>query len=85
EVAMCGEMAGEVLYIPVLLGLGLDEISMNPYSVPRAKKIIRGIEHSYCKDIVSEIMGKESPKDAEYLLRKEMARLFPQDFIKCYD
>ncbi|HON86161.1 MAG TPA: phosphoenolpyruvate--protein phosphotransferase [Syntrophorhabdaceae bacterium] len=85
EVAMCGEMAGEALYIPVLVGLGLDEISMNPYSVPRAKKIIRGIEHSYCKDIVSEIMGKESPKDAEYMLRKEMARLFPQDFMKCYD
>lgn len=85
EVAMCGEMAGEILYIPVLLGLGLDEISMNPYSVPRAKKVIRGIDHGYCKDIVSEIMGKESPKDAEYFLRKEMARLFPQDFIKCYD
>ncbi|HOV89313.1 MAG TPA: phosphoenolpyruvate--protein phosphotransferase [Syntrophorhabdaceae bacterium] len=85
EVAMCGEMAGEALYIPVLVGLGLDEISMNPYSVPRAKKIIRGIDHSYCKDIVSEIMLKGSPKEAEYMLRKEMARLFPQDFFMCYE
>ncbi|HPP07258.1 MAG TPA: phosphoenolpyruvate--protein phosphotransferase, partial [Syntrophorhabdaceae bacterium] len=43
EVAMCGEMAGEPLYIPVLIGLGLDELSMNPYSVPKAKKIVRGL------------------------------------------
>jgi len=85
EVAMCGEMAGEGLYIPVLIGLGLDEISMNPYAVPKAKKIIRGIDHSYCREVVSEIMLKGSSKEAEFILRKEMARLFPQDFIRCYE
>lgn len=85
EVAMCGEMAGEALYIPVLIGLGLDELSMNPYSVPKAKKIIRGLEHSYCKDLLFEIMRQDSHKNAELILRKEMARLFPQDFIKCIE
>lgn len=85
EVALCGEMAGEALYVPVLLGLGLDEISMNPYSIPRAKKIIRGIEQGYCKDLVQEIMRKDSAKEGEYLLRKEMTRLFPEDFLKCYE
>lgn len=81
-IALCGEMAGEPLYVPVLLGLGLDEISMNPYSIPRTKKVIRGLEHSYCRELLQEIMIKESPAEAEALLRSEMHKFFPKDFIR---
>jgi phosphotransferase system enzyme I (PtsI) len=80
EVCLCGEMAGEPLYVPILLGLDMDELSMNAYAIPRVKKIIRGLGHSYCKDLVKEILSKESAKESEYLLRKEMSRLFPEDF-----
>ena len=82
DVALCGEMAGEPRYTPVLLGLGLDEISMNPYSIPRTKKIIRGLEHGFCRELVEEIMTKDSPEEAEAVLRTEMARLFPGVFSK---
>ncbi len=41
-VGLCGELAGEPLAIPVLLGLGLDEFSINPPTIPIAKQIIRG-------------------------------------------
>ena len=82
EVTLCGEMAGEPLYVPILLGLGLDEVSMNAYVIPRVKKIIRGLGHSYCRDLVKEILLKESAKESEYLLRKEMAAMFPEDFAK---
>ncbi|MBA4390708.1 MAG: phosphoenolpyruvate--protein phosphotransferase [Syntrophus sp. (in: bacteria)] len=82
DIALCGEMAGEPLYIPVLLGLGLDEISMNPYSIPRAKKVIRGLEQDYCRELVEEIMKKDSPGEAKTLLRSEMVRMFPKDFAK---
>jgi len=81
-IALCGEMAGEPRYIPVLLGLGLDEISMNPYAIPRAKKAIRGLDHGYCRELLEEIMKKDSPAEAELLLKNEMARLFPGDFPK---
>jgi phosphotransferase system enzyme I (PtsI) len=84
QVALCGEMAGEPLYIPVLLGLDLDEISMNPYSIPRAKKMIRGLEHSYCKELLQEIMKQDSFGEGEALLNREMARIFPGDFAKIY-
>ncbi|MEA3459589.1 MAG: putative PEP-binding protein, partial [Chloroflexota bacterium] len=42
-VGMCGEMAGEPLAIPILLGLGLDEFSMNATAIPKAKEIIRSL------------------------------------------
>ncbi len=80
EIALCGEMAGEPLYVPILLGLELDELSMNAYTIPKTKKIIRGLQQSYCKELLSEVLNKDSAKEGEYLLRKEMARLFPEDF-----
>ncbi|NLW34039.1 phosphoenolpyruvate--protein phosphotransferase [Syntrophorhabdus aromaticivorans] len=85
EVGLCGEMAGEPLYTPILLGLELDELSMNAYAIPRVKKIIRGLEQSYCKELLAEALTKDSAKEAEYMLRKEMGSLFPDDFIRCYE
>jgi phosphotransferase system enzyme I (PtsI) len=82
EVSICGEMAGEPRYAPILLGLDLDELSMNAYIIPRVKKIIRGLSHSYCKDMVKELLSKDSAKESEYFLEKEMAAMFPDDFIR---
>lgn len=42
-VGMCGEMAGMPPAVPLLVGMGIDELSMAPASVPRAKQIIRNI------------------------------------------
>lgn len=44
KVAVCGELAGEPVAIPILLGLGLDEFSMNAPAIPTAKKIIRSLK-----------------------------------------
>ncbi|MBP1729812.1 MAG: phosphoenolpyruvate--protein phosphotransferase [Deltaproteobacteria bacterium] len=84
DVAICGEMAGEPLYVPILLGLELDEMSMNAYAIPRVKKIIRGLRHAYCKDLVKQLLANDSPKESERLVRQEMARLFPDDFGSAY-
>jgi phosphotransferase system enzyme I (PtsI) len=80
EVALCGEIAGEPLYAPIMLGLELDELSMNAYSIPKIKKIIRKLEHSYCKELLNKILSMGSAKEGESLLRREMARFFPEDF-----
>lgn len=85
EVGLCGEMAGEPLYTPILMGMGLDELSMNAYAIPRVKKVIRGLEQDYCKELLNELLIKNSAKEGEYTLRKEMGRLFPNDFIQCFD
>jgi phosphocarrier protein FPr len=40
-IGVCGELAGDPTAVPILLGLGIDELSMAPVSIPRAKAILR--------------------------------------------
>ncbi|OGP59130.1 MAG: hypothetical protein A2V65_11380 [Deltaproteobacteria bacterium RBG_13_49_15] len=56
QVAICGEMAGEPLHLPVLLGLGLTELSMNPQFIPMAKRMIRMMNLKECRMCVKELM-----------------------------
>ena len=51
KVGVCGELAGEPLAIPILLGFGLDEFSMNSPAIPIAKKVIRSISMTEAKQV----------------------------------
>ena len=53
---MCGEMAGEPLYAPILLGLGVDELSMNPQVIPLVKNAIRSIGASDVEAFLHSVM-----------------------------
>jgi phosphotransferase system enzyme I (PtsI) len=79
-VAMCGEMAGEPLYVPILLGLELNELSMNPMAIPKVKKIIRRTRLSDAKKLLSELMKMETTEAVNECLTREMTRLFPDEF-----
>lgn len=70
-VGLCGEFASDVLAVPILLGLGLDEFSMAPAAIPRVKEEIRRLYLSRCQEIarsVLEFPTAEAVKD--YLLEK---------------
>ena len=54
---MCGEMAGEPLFAPVLLGLGVDELSMNPQAIPLVKNAIRSISAADVEAFIDEVMA----------------------------
>lgn len=56
-VGLCGELAGDRDAIPILLGLELDEFSMAPAFIPRAKEIIRGWSVSRAKSVALEALG----------------------------
>jgi len=56
EVFMCGEMAATTHHIPLVLGLGLDELSMNPQSIPRAKRILRSLSAGEARSFVREAL-----------------------------
>ena len=58
-VAMCGEMAGDPLYMLILLGLGLDGLSMNPVTIPRVKQVIRLISYAESRRLVLEALESD--------------------------
>jgi phosphotransferase system enzyme I (PtsI) len=59
-VGMCGEMAGEPVAIPILLGLGLDEFSMNAVAIPEAKAIVRSLSLAEAKGIAANALSLAS-------------------------
>ena len=67
---MCGEAAGDELYIPLLIGLGLDEFSMNSNNILKARKRISELEKFDCKELADEILKMNSAKEVEERLRK---------------
>jgi phosphocarrier protein FPr len=59
-VGVCGELAGEPLAAPILLGLGLDEFSMNGPAIPRIKQIITRLPLSEAKSIAEKALSLSS-------------------------
>lgn len=53
---MCGEMAGDPQAIPILLGLGLDEFSMNAPSLPGARELIRSLSYDECRELAEHAL-----------------------------
>ncbi len=78
-VAMCGEMAGEHQYIPILLGLELDELSMNADSIPLVKGIIRKSRFEEAKEFVGGVGSCETGADISAKLRVKFEELFPEE------
>ncbi|HPC74330.1 MAG TPA: phosphoenolpyruvate--protein phosphotransferase [Syntrophales bacterium] len=82
EVAMCGEMAGEPLYTMVLLGLELDELSMNALVIPRVKKIIQEVNMKECRALLKKVLTMSTAAEIEYFVRSYMVKKFPDAFAE---
>jgi phosphotransferase system enzyme I (PtsI) len=78
-VSMCGEMAGEPLYSYALLGLGLDELSMNAAAIPRVKRILRKSVAYDAKEFAGTLLLHATAVEIERALRKKMENLFPDE------
>jgi len=78
-VAMCGEMAGEPLYTYVLLGLGMDEWSMNATSIPRVKRILRKSAAYEAREFVGELLAHATADEIAEMLGKKLETIFPEE------
>jgi phosphotransferase system enzyme I (PtsI) len=75
-VGMCGEVASDPLVVPVLLGLGLNELSMDSVYIPAVKAVIRALTAVETREMVEEILELPTAKDIEdYASRKILPRL----------
>jgi phosphotransferase system enzyme I (PtsI) len=82
-VGMCGEMCADPLAVPLLLGLGLDEFSMNAVSVPEVKRMILDLKMEECRIIAEKAMGSKTGVDARNLLSEFVLRIFPDLALSC--
>ncbi|HPX55070.1 MAG TPA: phosphoenolpyruvate--protein phosphotransferase [Syntrophales bacterium] len=80
RVAMCGEMAGEPMYTMILLGMELDELSMNPVLIPRVKRIIRETTIEESKALLKRAMEFNSAVEIREFVEKTMKERFPGEF-----
>ncbi|HTY25920.1 MAG TPA: phosphoenolpyruvate--protein phosphotransferase [Desulfomonilaceae bacterium] len=80
-VSMCGEMAGDPVNIPVLLGLGIDELSMNALAIPRVKKFIRSISMDECSYLTMQAFRMQDAAEIHGLLESWIRERFPKDYF----
>jgi len=78
-VSMCGEMAGEPFYSYALLGLGLDELSMNAAAIPRVKRILRKSVAYEAKEFAGSLLLHATAAEIGRALRKKVEDLFPDE------
>jgi phosphoenolpyruvate-protein kinase (PTS system EI component) len=68
--AVCGEAASDELSIPVLVGLGVRELSVAPHAVPRVKANIRELDVERCRTMAEEALTLASPMASPDDVRK---------------
>jgi len=70
-VGVCGELAGDPLAAPVLVGLGVDELSLNPGGIPKIKAVLRELDSGEAKELARQVLQVESA-----VASRQMARNF---------
>ncbi len=82
RVGMCGEMAGEPLFALVLVGLGIDEMSMNSTSIPVVKSVIRSSSMAEAKALAQEVLALATTEEVEACVHDAMKKRFSEDLLR---
>ncbi|MCE1254294.1 MAG: hypothetical protein LWX83_12195, partial [Anaerolineae bacterium] len=74
-VGVCGELAGDPVAAPVLVGMGVDELSMNPGGIPRVKDLLHKMDLNMVKEMAASVLVCETAPAArrtakEYLQKQ---------------
>lgn len=68
EISICGEMAGNPLNIPLLIGLGIKNLSMYPHGIPQIKQMIRELHFKDTIELTKEIFRQNNCHDSKNLI-----------------
>jgi len=77
-VSICGEMASDLLLVPFLVGLGLDELSVAVATIPGVKKLIRSVRFNSMRRLADEIVTCSTAQDVEDQLKDFMHKELPK-------
>ena len=78
---ICGEMAGDILLTPLLIGLGIDELSMGSGSVPRVKKAIQSVNYEECVALARQHLASSSHEETLRSLTEFARKTYPDLII----
>ncbi len=76
-VALCGEMASELEFCLLLLGLGLRQFSVAPQAIPSVKKLIRASTLQHAQRVARRVMDLHTDRQILHYLRRETRKVFP--------
>ena len=74
---ICGEMAGDLTIIPILVGLGIDELSVGSHQLPSIKKAIRSLSQEECSKMVQQALQVASSPEITELTQTMAKRCYP--------
>ncbi|BEQ14339.1 phosphoenolpyruvate--protein phosphotransferase [Desulfoferula mesophila] len=77
-VGMCGEMAGDANEAPLLLGLGLDSLSMNPLAIPRVKQVLRLASAGEWAGLADQALGYATAAEVSRFMDAQLGKHFPE-------
>jgi phosphotransferase system enzyme I (PtsI) len=77
EVIMCGEMAGDPVNIPVLLGFGIRHLSMNPASIPVIKKMVRDIDMEKAQELPEALFRFSTVEEITRFIQEAFKEILP--------
>ncbi len=77
-VGICGEVAADVILMPALVGLGVDELSAGPTSIPRIKRAIQALNYEEARQLVARCILNDSPEQNQRELEETARRLYPE-------
>ncbi len=75
-VSICGEMAGDMLSVPLLVGLGFDRLSVSPYLVPEVKQTIRSLNYAECRRLAEDALACREAAEVNALIDERLGSRF---------
>jgi len=72
DVSLCGEMASEIEYTPLLLGMGFTILSLAPPIIPEIKEIVRSVSVDQCRRLARKALSMDTDTQIISLLREEL-------------
>lgn len=81
EVSLCGEMAADPYCIPVLMGMQVDCLSMNPQAIPVIKHILRQASMEDCKSLLKQVLASRTVDRNNKLVKDSIFRRHPHELM----
>lgn len=75
DMSLCGEMASEAEFTPLLIGLGFTTLSLAPPLIPEIKKIVRSVSMDYCRKVARKSLSFDTDTQTISYLREELRKI----------